>query len=34
MKGKEVLPHEKKYSTVEPVGLLAMFDSDIRFIGE
>lgn len=34
MKGKEVLPHEKKYSTAEPVGLLAMFDSDIRFIGE
>lgn len=34
MKGKEVLPHEKSYSTAEPVGLLAMFDSDTRFIGE
>lgn len=34
MKGKEVLPHGKSYSTAEPVGLLAMFDSDIHFIGE
>ena len=34
MKGKGVLPHVKSYSTAEPVGRLAMFDFDIRFIGE